>query len=29
PRAGMVRDVARDGGAHAVARWLADRQLGA
>jgi carboxylate-amine ligase len=29
PRAGMVRDVARDGGAHAVAGWLADRQLGA
>jgi carboxylate-amine ligase len=29
PRAAMVRDVARDGGVHAVARWLADRQLGA
>jgi carboxylate-amine ligase len=29
PRAALVREVARDGGAHAVAAWLAERHLGA
>jgi carboxylate-amine ligase len=29
PRAALVREIARDGGPQAVARWLADRFLGA